>query len=114
MQRNPKNIPKLENICQENWKKICKDECKLSIKYANNFALNESINHSSKNLILQFHHLKAFLKSSRNPIEKRDEIWKKILWFEETKTGLFGHSNFSHVWRKRDKTHLPKNAVKIQ
>ena len=38
-------------------------------------------------------------------------IWKKVLWSDETKIELFGHQGKSYVWRKPNHSHHPENII---
>ena len=38
-------------------------------------------------------------------------IWKKVLWSDETKIELFGHQGKRYVWRKPNTSHHPENTI---
>ena len=38
-------------------------------------------------------------------------IWKKVLWSDETKIELFGHHGKSYVWLKPNTSHHPENTI---
>jgi hypothetical protein len=38
-------------------------------------------------------------------------IWKKVLWSDETKIELFGHLRKHYVWRKPNTSHHPENTI---
>ena len=38
-------------------------------------------------------------------------IWKKVLWSDETKIELFGHQGNCYVWRKPNTSHHPKDTI---
>ena len=38
-------------------------------------------------------------------------IWKKVLWSDETKMELFVHHGKRYVWRKPNTSHHPKNTI---
>ena len=38
-------------------------------------------------------------------------IWKKVLWLDETKIELFGHQGKCYVWRKPNTCHHPENII---
>jgi hypothetical protein len=41
-------------------------------------------------------------------------IWKKVLWSDETKIELFGHKGKHYVWRKPNTSHLPENTITVK
>ena len=38
-------------------------------------------------------------------------IWKKVLWSDETKIELFSHQGKHYVWRKPNTSHQPENTI---
>ena len=38
-------------------------------------------------------------------------IWKKVLWSDETKIELFGHQGKRYVWHKPNTSHHPENII---
>ena len=38
-------------------------------------------------------------------------IWKKVLWSDETKIELYGHLGKCYVWRKPNTSHHPENTI---
>jgi hypothetical protein len=38
-------------------------------------------------------------------------IWKKVLWSDETKIELFGHQGKRYVWCKPNIAHHPENII---
>ena len=38
-------------------------------------------------------------------------IWKKVLWSDETQIELFGHQGKRYVWRKPNTSHHPENTI---
>ena len=38
-------------------------------------------------------------------------IWKKVLWSDETKIELFGHQGKRNIWHKPNPPHQPENIV---
>jgi hypothetical protein len=39
-------------------------------------------------------------------------IWRKVLWSDETKIELFGHQGKRYFWYKPNTSHHPENPVK--
>lgn len=38
-------------------------------------------------------------------------IWKKVLWLDETKIEHYGHQGKCYVWRKPNTSHHPENTI---
>ena len=38
-------------------------------------------------------------------------VWRKVLWSDETKIELFSHQGKRYVWRKPNMSHHPKNTI---
>ena len=60
--------------------------------------------------------LKVKNKETRLVFAKRHvgdspNIWKKVLWSDETKIELFGHQGKCYVWRKPNTYHHPENLI---
>ena len=49
---------------------------------------------SAKNKMARFEFAKRHVGDSQN-------VWRKVLWYDETKISLFGHQRNRNVWRKR-------------
>ena len=39
------------------------------------------------------------------------EIWRNVLWSDETKIEMFGHNDQRYVWRKKGDACKPKNTI---
>ena len=64
----------------------------------------ESNYFQSKNKMAHFEFVKRHVGDSQN-------IWRKVLWSDETKIELFGHQRKRYVWRKPNTSHHPKNTI---
>ena len=49
--------------------------------------------------------------SPKRHVGDSPNIWKKVLWSDETKMLLFGHQGKRHVWRKPNTSHHPENTI---
>ena len=38
-------------------------------------------------------------------------IWKKVLWSDESKTEIFGHQGKRYIWCKPNTSHHPENTI---
>ena len=56
-------------------------------------------------------HLKDRINFAKRNIDKSFDYWSKILWSDETKLELFGHSSAQYVWRKNNESFDPKNTI---
>uniref|UniRef100_A0A8D0B0E3 Transposase Tc1-like domain-containing protein n=1 Tax=Sander lucioperca TaxID=283035 RepID=A0A8D0B0E3_SANLU len=63
------------------------------------------------------HYFQQKNKMARSEFVKRHEgesqnVWRKVLCSDETKTELFGHQRKRYVWRKPNTSQHPKNTIK--
>ena len=59
----------------------------------------------------QSRHLKARLDYAKRNIDKDFVFWNSVLWTDETKIELFGHSRSQFVWRKPNDAYNPNFTV---
>ena len=59
---------------------------------------------SAKNKMARFEFAKRHVGDSQN-------VWRKVLWSDETKIELFGHQRKRYVWHKPNTLHHPKNTI---
>ena len=45
-------------------------------------------------------------------MDKEKAFWRKVLWSDETKVGLFGHNDQNYVWRREGEAFNIKNTVR--
>ena len=64
-----------------------------------------------KTPLLKKNHLDARIKYAKEHINKDSSFWKRILWSDETKLELFGHSSQQYVYREKNAEFQPKNTV---
>ena len=64
-----------------------------------------------KKPLLQQRHRRAWLKSARDHQDKDLTFWKHVLWSDETKIELFGHSDQRYVWRKEGDAFHPNKSI---
>uniref|UniRef100_A0AAZ3S8R6 Transposase Tc1-like domain-containing protein n=1 Tax=Oncorhynchus tshawytscha TaxID=74940 RepID=A0AAZ3S8R6_ONCTS len=48
---------------------------------------------------------------SKRHVGDSPNIWKKVVWSDETKIELFGHQGKRYVWRKPNTCHHPENTM---
>jgi hypothetical protein len=53
---------------------------------------------------------KTHLVFAKRHEEDSPNIWKKVLWSDETKIELFGHHGKRYVWCKHHPSHNPKST----
>ena len=50
-------------------------------------------------------------KNKRTHVGDSPNIWKKVLWSDETKIWLFGHQGKRYIWRNPNTSHHPENTI---
>ncbi|MBN3275160.1 TCB1 transposase, partial [Polyodon spathula] len=48
---------------------------------------------------------------TKRHVRDSPDIWKKVLWSDETKIELYGHQGKCYVWRKPNTSHHPENTM---
>ena len=56
-------------------------------------------------------HKKSRLKFATSHLGDTPNMWKKVLWSDETKIELFGHNAKRYVWRKSNTAHHPEHTI---
>uniref|UniRef100_W5NN98 Tc1-like transposase DDE domain-containing protein n=1 Tax=Lepisosteus oculatus TaxID=7918 RepID=W5NN98_LEPOC len=56
-------------------------------------------------------HKKSRLKFATSHLGDTPNMWKKVLWSDETKIELFGHNAKRYVWRKSNTAHHPQHTI---
>ena len=64
-----------------------------------------------KTLLLLKRHKDAKLKFVRQHKENEKSFCERVLWTDETKIDLFGHSYRNLVWKNDGEAYSPKNTV---
>ena len=64
-----------------------------------------------KKPLLQNCHKKARLRFATAHGDKYRTFWRNVLWSDETKIELFGHSDCDYVWRKKGDACKLKNTI---
>ncbi|KAG2457221.1 TCB1 transposase, partial [Polypterus senegalus] len=61
--------------------------------------------------LLRKRHMAACLEFAKRHLKDSQTMRNKILWFDETKTELFGVNARRHIWRKPGTTHHQANTI---
>ena len=61
--------------------------------------------------LLKKTHIKSRLDFAKRHVGDTANMWKKVLWSDETKIELFGLSAKRYVWRKANTAHHPENTI---
>jgi transposase len=56
-------------------------------------------------------HKKCCLKFATSHLGDTPNMWKKVLWSDETKIELFGNNAKRYVWRKSNTAHHPEHTI---
>lgn len=56
-------------------------------------------------------HKKCRLKFATSHLGDTPNMWKKVLWSDETKIELFGNNAKRYVWRKSNTAHHPEHTI---
>uniref|UniRef100_A0A8K9XI19 Tc1-like transposase DDE domain-containing protein n=1 Tax=Oncorhynchus mykiss TaxID=8022 RepID=A0A8K9XI19_ONCMY len=56
-------------------------------------------------------HKKCCLKFATRHLGDTPNMWKKVLWSDETKIELFGNNAKRYVWRKSNTAHHPEHTI---
>ena len=56
-------------------------------------------------------HKKSRLKFATSHLGDTPNMWKKVLWSDETKIELFAHNAKRYVWRKSNTAHHPQHTI---
>uniref|UniRef100_A0AAZ3SLG3 Transposase Tc1-like domain-containing protein n=1 Tax=Oncorhynchus tshawytscha TaxID=74940 RepID=A0AAZ3SLG3_ONCTS len=56
-------------------------------------------------------HKKCCLKFATSHLGDTPNMWKKVLWSDETKIELFGNNAKCYVWRKSNTAHHPEHTL---
>lgn len=78
-------------------------------KRLNKFALHGRC--ARRKPLLSKKNIRARLKFAREHLEKDQNFWNNVLWTDESKVELFGHSKSRHVWRKTKTAFENKNLI---
>ena len=66
---------------------------------------------SRKKPLLKEENKQNCLVFAKRHVGDSPNIWKKVLWSDETKIELFGHQGKCYVWRKPNTSHHPENTI---
>uniref|UniRef100_A0AAR2IYW9 Transposase n=2 Tax=Pygocentrus nattereri TaxID=42514 RepID=A0AAR2IYW9_PYGNA len=61
--------------------------------------------------LLKENHKKSRLQFARSHVEDTANMWKKVLWSDETKIELFGHNAKRYAWRRNNTAHHSENTI---
>lgn len=61
--------------------------------------------------LLKDRHKKSRLQFARSHVGDTANMWKKVLWSDETKVELFGLNAKRYVWRKTNTAHHPAHTI---
>ena len=64
-----------------------------------------------KKPLLSIKNKKARFEFAKRHVADSLNVWRKVLWSDETKIELFGHKGKCYVWRQPNTSHHPKNTV---
>ena len=64
-----------------------------------------------KKPLLKKPNLKARMEFVKKYVDDTADMWKKVLWSDETKIELFGLKSKRYVWRKPKTAHYPVNTI---
>ena len=64
-----------------------------------------------KKPLLSVRNKKARFEFAKRHVGDSLNVWRKVLWSDETKIERFGHQGKRYVWRKLNTSHHPKNTI---
>jgi hypothetical protein len=64
-----------------------------------------------KKPLLQEKNKQTHLVFTKRHVGDTPNIWKKVLWSDETKSEFFVHQGKGYVWRKSNISHHPENTI---
>uniref|UniRef100_A0AAZ3RMS5 Transposase Tc1-like domain-containing protein n=1 Tax=Oncorhynchus tshawytscha TaxID=74940 RepID=A0AAZ3RMS5_ONCTS len=64
-----------------------------------------------KKPLLKEKYKQTHLVFTKRHVGDSPNIWKKVLWLDETKIDVFGHQGKRYVWRKPNTSHHPENTI---
>uniref|UniRef100_A0A8C7IDD5 Transposase n=1 Tax=Oncorhynchus kisutch TaxID=8019 RepID=A0A8C7IDD5_ONCKI len=79
-----------------------------SVVYCTNLAFMEV---ARRKPFLKDIHKKCHLKFATSHLGDTPNMWKKVLWSDETKIELFGNNAKRYVWRKSNTAHHPEHTI---
>ena len=59
----------------------------------------------------KYTHLPSEREFATEHLDKDQDFWNNVLWTDESKFELFGHSNRRHVWHKLNTTSEHKKLI---
>ena len=66
-----------------------------------------------KKLLLKEENKQTHLVFAKRHVGDSPNIWKKVLWSDETKIYFLGHQGKRYVWLKPNTSHHPKNTTHV-